>query len=299
MVKLKVFWSHICVLAKGEDDMLASWGETLAEKGIELEVTHFGLGRGGRMADHIRQTHDIPDIIVSSDLEVFEDRRIWSEVGPHLADAGNLYPLKPSAGPFMRSLKTIPYLAIPLAFHSNTISCGVSVERIAREGQPIAFGGIDNSAARTVVKTVWSRWGKEAAESLFKKAVVTPMPIGAYSLSKSGAVPLSVSPLLFPISGGLGNVFAAEEGVLAVPTYCALSEKADKGAAAEFFRSLASDATTGFYSSRGRLFCLAEGSPDEPWMEGKDFLLPDWDWLRSYDPAEFDTFYRTMIPSAK
>ena len=55
-----------------------------------------------------------------------------------------------------------------------------------RIGMGWPFGGINNSAVKTVVKAVWEQWGQAAAAKLLEESLVTDMPIGAFQAVRQG-----------------------------------------------------------------------------------------------------------------
>ena len=74
----------------------------------------------------------------------------------------------------------------------------------------LAFGGINNSAAKTVVKSVWERWGQVAAAKLLGESLVADMPIGAFQAVRQGQTSTALVPsLLCPPSRTAGRPFSA------------------------------------------------------------------------------------------
>jgi hypothetical protein len=90
-----------------------------------------------------------------------------------------------------RGEKLLPYLIIPLVFYSHDTSCDVSasLEQVAAEGREIAFGGINNSAAKSVVKTVWSRYGRDMASTRSDERSFRNAVCNRSKLAKTDAVP--------------------------------------------------------------------------------------------------------------
>ena len=62
--------------------------QALLQYDIELNVTYFGMGYPEHMSEYLyKKDAVLPDIIVSADLEVFEDSRIflnWSRIYIHV-----------------------------------------------------------------------------------------------------------------------------------------------------------------------------------------------------------------------
>ena len=80
MTKVKLYWNHICVLHNQEKKFLDDLTKKLEMEDIELEVKYFGLGYGEHMSEYLAKDESVlPDMIVSADLEVFEDIRIFQK----------------------------------------------------------------------------------------------------------------------------------------------------------------------------------------------------------------------------
>ena len=92
MVKVVLYWSNICVLNKGEVELLKKVQSELLHDGIDLEIKFFGLGYPTHMSDYLREDNAIlPDIILTTDLEVFEDKRVFEKLKPTLIDCSKWY----------------------------------------------------------------------------------------------------------------------------------------------------------------------------------------------------------------
>ncbi len=79
MTSILLYWNHICVLHRQEKAFLEDLAQRLRGDGIRLEVRYFGLGYPEHMSEYLARPDAIlPDLIVSADLEVFEDLRPFS-----------------------------------------------------------------------------------------------------------------------------------------------------------------------------------------------------------------------------
>ena len=149
----------------------------------------------------------LPDLIVSADLEVFEDLRIFSKFKSNLYPAADWVPLRqsPMLNAVQRGPCLLPFVSIPLVYYTR------EPEACAKTSLPdwrgLAFGGINNSAAKTVVKSVWERWGQVAAAKLLGESLVADMPIGAFQAVRQGQTSTALVPLpLCPPSGRPGDL---------------------------------------------------------------------------------------------
>ena len=159
MTSILLYWNHICVLHRQEKAFLEDLAQRLRGDGIRLEVRYFGLGYPERMSEYLARPDAIlPDLIVSADLEVFEDLRIFSKFKSNLYPAADWVPLRqsPMLNAVQRGPCLLPFVSIPLVYYTR------EPEACAKTSLPdwrgLAFGGINNSAAKTVVKSVWERW---------------------------------------------------------------------------------------------------------------------------------------------
>jgi len=73
MRKISMYWNNICVLHRYEKKHIEEVTALLREQDILLETEYFGLGYAKKLSEDVKSTGAAPDIIVSTDLEVFED----------------------------------------------------------------------------------------------------------------------------------------------------------------------------------------------------------------------------------
>ena len=158
MTHVKLYWNHICILHKQEKDMLTALRRQLLTEDIDLEVRYFGLGYPQHMSEYLAdEDTELPDIIVSADLEVFELSSIFDRLKAELYPAEGWLPLRESAAlSCIRKDQTLlPFASIPLVYYTRRPE---TVEgRSITEIDNLAFGGINNSAGKTIAKAVWER----------------------------------------------------------------------------------------------------------------------------------------------
>ena len=183
---VRLYWNHICILHNFEKAYLARLVERLAERGIDLQVTYFGLGYATHMAEYLAQDDAVlPDMIVSADLEVFEHPRVADKLsGRYACEGWEALKDTPAVRAVRRDETLLPVVIIPIVLYGADCT-GFRLLDIAR-ARRLAFGGINNSAGKTLVKAAWSRYGRDAAAELLDRAFVADMPIGAYQAVRTG-----------------------------------------------------------------------------------------------------------------
>ena len=98
MTNVLLYWNHICVLHNQEKAFLSRLAESLKAEEIALTVRYFGLGYPEHMSEYLaREDAVLPDLIVSADLEVFEDARLMEKLRPTLHQSRDFVPLADSA----------------------------------------------------------------------------------------------------------------------------------------------------------------------------------------------------------
>ena len=121
MTHILLYWNHICVLHRQEKAFLQELAGRLHREDIELEVRFFGLGYPEHMSEYLaRPDAVLPDLIVSADLEVFEDRAIFSKMEPELYPAADWVSLResPALDACGGADKLLPAAAIPLVYYT-------------------------------------------------------------------------------------------------------------------------------------------------------------------------------------
>ena len=122
MTSILLYWNHICVLHRQEKAFLEDLAQRLWGDGIRLEVRYFGLGYPEHMSEYLARPDAIlPDLIVSADLEVFEDLRIFSKFKSDLYPAADWIPLRqsPMLNAVQRSPCLLPFVSIPLVYYTR------------------------------------------------------------------------------------------------------------------------------------------------------------------------------------
>ena len=119
MKNVLLYWNHICILHKQEKTHLEKLAKQLLAEGITLEVRYFGMGYPMHLSEYLaREDALLPDILVSADLEVFEDQRIFHRFSDSLLPVARWMPLRPSTAldAIWRDETLLPVLSIPLVY---------------------------------------------------------------------------------------------------------------------------------------------------------------------------------------
>jgi ABC-type lipoprotein export system ATPase subunit len=290
--RLAVYWNNICLLRKREEAFLAEYG-------AGLEITYFGLGTPRKLRERI--TRDLEesggvkaDVIVSTELDIFQDKRLLR--GKNLFE-----PIDFPSGPFIdrAAISADPCLAVALvlpmviAAAPSIPSCPRTLRELCepRYKGKIVLGGRDTAAGRSVVMTLWYLYGEKAARSFMDNAVFTAIPAAARHGIVRGAYPVGILPSAL-CGSGVRVVFPAD-GAPAIPAFVAVSQAASQTASPEaarrFLGILFGERMQTFYAERafaipaqGRLSPLLypDGAPPA-------YVYPPVEWLDRFDMEHF------------
>ncbi len=293
MTEVTLYWSNICILNRIELEYLERIKAGLAEEDIDLRITHFGLGYPYHMSDYLRtEGSSLPDIFLSADLEVFEDERLFSRFEGDLMNISGMMDVKVEA---IKRGKLLPYLAIPLVLYSKKEESASLLSLSSDRG--FTFGGIENSAAKTVVKTIWNLYGKEKAAEALKSASVTAMPINAFQRVKTGVSRCALVPAVFALSDSSARTFLPAEGSVLIPSYAAVRNTISPSTAEKVISAIFSPSFLDMYEERGKMLISTREIPG--WFEklGGRMTLPSGEFLSSLKGEEFYALYRSSLNS--
>jgi len=318
MTTIRLYWNNICILHRQELQFLREIREELIKDGIDLDITCFGLGYGRHMSDYLREKDSVlPDLVVSTDLEVFEDERIWNRFKAEgLLPLKEFFPVKeiPELGGLKKDPALLPYLAIPLVFYSDTelfrqngwnVESDLSLNKLIETSFPLAYGGINNSAVKTVAKLAWESYGMETAEHFLASSDVFDMPIQAFHQVSLGAAPLALVPSVYALraDGKKNKAYWPFEGAPAIPSYICAGTAVPKNALFTVIEKLRDHRFSQFYTENG---CLYSCSPDAPlpelsFLEGsrtnRELLVPSESFLNSLPAETFYEMYHRVFPA--
>lgn len=260
MRTVTLYWNHICIMHNFEKEHLGRVRDRLLRHSIDFRVTYFGMGYDGHMSSYLRKDNALlPDIMVSADLEVFENARIAEKIGAcHPALSWIERKDTPAVRAVVRDEALLPFVIIPLTAYGNASCEGHSFLEMV-EQKRVAFGGIDNSAAKTVVKAVWERYGEQAARKVLTECRVTNMPIEAFQAARVGAVDVAVAPSLYGLrADGISRVHSVfEEGSFLLPTYFCARKSVDEETARIVRDEVMSLEALDFYARNADLIACA------------------------------------------
>ena len=301
MTSILLYWNHICVLHRQEKAFLESLAQRLRGGGIRLEVRYFGLGYPEHMSEYLaRPDAVLPDLIVSADLEVFENLRIFSKFKSDLYPAADWIPLRqsPMLNAVQRGPYLLPFVSIPLVYYTR------EPEACAKTSLPdwrgLAFGGINNSAVKTVMKSVWERWGQAAAAKLLGESLVTDMPIGAFQAVRQGQARTALVPSLYALRADNRETFLRipKEGPVLIPSYLCARASAPEWAARKVAECILSRELCDFYGANGDLIVYPACTELHSRQEKAHALCPSAEWLEHLSHKDFYRLYCTKLPSA-
>ena len=301
MTSILLYWNHICVLHRQEKAFLEGLAQRLRGDGIRLEVRYFGLGYPEHMSEYLARPDAIlPDLIVSADLEVFEDPRIFSKFKSNLYPAADWVPLRqsPMLNAVQRGPCLLPFVSIPLVYYTR------EPEACAKTSLPdwrgLAFGGINNSAAKTVVKSVWERWGQVAAAKLLGESLVADMPIRAFQAVRQGQTSTALVPSLYALRVDGRETFlrVPQEGPVLIPSYLCARASAPEWAARRVAERILSRELCDFYAANGDLIVYPACTGRRSGQEADHALCPSAAWLEHLSHVDFYRLYCTKLPSA-
>lgn len=301
MTHVLLYWNHICVLHNQEKAFLHRLTERLALEDIALETRFFGLGYPEHMSEYLAKPDAIlPDILVSADLEVFEDSRIFGKLADTLHPTADWLPLRQSRALELvaRSEKLLPILAIPLVYYTRQPShcAGRTIPSV--EG--LTFGGINNSAGKTLVKAVWSHYGRDAAARVLRDSAVTDMPIGAFQGVRMGQASTALVPSLYALraDGTETHLCCPEEGPLLIPSYLCARTSLSEALARRVVESILCPELCNFYATNGDLILFPSCTEKSSAQESTDYLVPLSAWYDTVSPEEFYELYSEFLPTA-
>lgn len=302
MKTIHLYWNHICILHGFEKKYLKQVQEKLKNFDIDLNIHFFGLGYETHMAEYLLQEDaKLPDLIVSADLEVFEQPQIFHKLG-ELHSCESWYDLKNTnmVQQIRRKPSLLPLVIIPMILYSNYSDFQKPLFQIL-EQKKLGFGGINNSAAKTVIKAIWERYGKEMAEKFLANEYIRPMPIGAFQDARLQTTDAALVPSLYALRADDTTSFALvpEEGPVLLPSYFCARRTISETDVQLICEHLLSEELFSFYVQNGDLISCLEKTQKKSSQENQiSFLCVHQNFLDTLDAKEFYNLYCQYLSDA-
>lgn len=204
----------------------------------------------------------------------------------------------PSLEQVCRAPELLPVASIPLTYFTHTPeSC--RTKRLT-EQTSLAFGGINNSAVKTVVKYIWEAYGKQAAENILSSSLVTDMPIGAYQAVRQQQANTALCPSLYGLRADEKETFlyTPQEGAVLIPSYFCARKSLPEDVARYIANEILCQELCDFYVANGDLILYPACTTLHSKQETGLFACPSAKWLEALDPEEFLAMYTKHLPSA-
>lgn len=300
MTHILLYWNHICVLHRQEKAFLEQLTETLRASDIELEVRYFGLGYPEHMSDYLaRPDAKLPDLIVSADLEVFDDVRIFGKFKDTLYPCADWMPLRAGSAldAVTRDPYLLPFVSIPLVYYTRNPE---AANTALTDCDGLAFGGINNSAVKTVAKVVWEHAGGSAARSLLERSVIADMPIGAFQAVRQNQAQTALVPSIYALRADGKNTFLCtpQEGPILIPSYLCARTSAPEWALRQVTEGILCKELAEFYVKNGDLIVYPDVTNLHCKQEGGAVCYPSAKWLTELSPETFYEMYCAALPTA-
>lgn len=302
MKDIVLFWNHICILHGFEKKFLEKLKTKLLDYNINLIIKYFGVGYEYHMSEYILNNDFLPDIIVSSDLEVFENKKIFDKLGS-LYSCENWLPLKKTSSvvSVKKNEYLLPFVIIPLVLYGNTDFSNKNILDISTEFK-ISFGGINNSAGKTIVKSIWYKYGKENIKNILKNSTITNMPINSFQSTKINNTDCSIVPSIYSLTADNQSKFmsVSKDGPILLPSYFTVRKSINEEDAKTVCKLLFDKELLDFYSKNGDLINCTNISEINSSQENTlTQLFQSNNFINSLNSKDFYDLYCEYIPSAK
>lgn len=303
-MNFKAYWNNVCLLSTWEQKYISDFLKK-CEKENNIIFEYYGLGRkmplSEKIVEELSQGTVKADLIVSTDLDIFQDRSLLTSVNYSLSHNKNLLPVRKeiqTSNIIDRSGYFAPFIIIPLVFVINTNL--IPKEKIPNSFEQllepyyknkIAFGGIHNSAGKSLLKSVWYLFGREKAEQFAKNSIITSMPAAAFQKVMAGEVPIAVVPTIFAMRAGIRNIEAVwpKEGAVAIPSYTTVRNDANNSYVKWISENILGKSHQELLKSKGAVIpCHPDVElPNLAKENNCTLLYPDWNFLHDFDNKYF------------
>lgn len=300
MKKTKLYWNNVCLFNRMEETFIK---EEIEKAGMEdvLEVAYFGLGRERKLADQIKEDLKngiIPDVIITTDLDVFHDKHMMF---PFIKEFKSLKGRLELSDQIKESTirisedKLLPFIVIPQVIVINRhnlkgLPVPKSLKDLAKDmyKDRFTFGGIHNSAGRSIIKSIWAAYGQAVAKKIVANAQLANMPAMAFNSVIRGQVPIAIVPSIFAERAGANNIelICPSEGLVAIPSYIGMKSDVPEAVCSFIIDKIISLDKQMLLYERGKVLpvsCTVEGN----YYHQHKLLYPSWAFIEEMDDNEF------------
>lgn len=214
-----LLWNNVCLLGRIEEQFI----NTLEFEHTQTE--YYGLGRKMDLQTYFKSSEDNWGCTISTDTELYQDKQFFPGKEKHLRKiAWTDIPKLPSSTLYDNPHYQ-PFIVIPLVMVVNQNYTDLRPSSLKDLCSPkykglVTFGGLHNSAGKSLLKAVWSLYGKEAAIQLLENSFPASMPAAAFKCVASGQYPIAIVPTIFAAREGLSGLkaYVPKEGAVAIPS---------------------------------------------------------------------------------
>ncbi|WP_432407485.1 ABC transporter substrate-binding protein [Wukongibacter sp. M2B1] len=305
--KYKVYWNNVCLLSRLEqsiiDKKLAAWKRYHEES---FEFKYLGLGKKKKLYEQVYEDLDKgnveADAIISTDLDIFQRNDMLTPRLDDYRETGNIFPIRKELIKTTiphPSKKIHPFLVIPLVMVVNKSTLDDSHIPNSFEAlcnpyykDKVVFGGIDTSAVKSVLMTLWYMYGEKMINSFIRNSKVTSLPALAFSRVMHGDFPIAIVPSIFALRKGIGSLMGIwpKEGAISIPSYVIIKNSLPLDKIGFLRELLFREETQNLFSQDGCIVPVHPNSHLPNWAKENNcrLLYPQWKWIEELDFEKFD-----------
>lgn len=218
----KLFWNNICLLSRFEEQFIEN-------KNLEIETNYFGLGRETDLQSIIKVSEKNWSVIVSTDTELFHDPMLLKKMESTLK-VPNIN-LDYDNENINQHYYFKPFIIIPLVIVINTSITNLrptSLKELCTKEYKgmVTYGGPHNSAGKSIIKAIWSLYGKDELLNFLDNSTSASMPAAAFKSVADGKIPIGIVPTIFAKRQGLFSIESVipTEGAIGIPSFIAVNK---------------------------------------------------------------------------
>lgn len=206
-----LYWNNICLISKMEEEYI---NKQLENSNININVEYFGLGRKESLLSHFQNNNKIlADFIVTTDTDVIQDSRFKS-IYENFED--------------ITKFITIPLVIIYNENSLYNLNPPTSYADLLKDEYKYkyAFGGENNSAGKSLVKSIWYKYGYDNAKKIVDNGNSNKMPAQAFQKVMTGEFPIAIVPTIFALRNGNRNIKMVwpQDGAIPIHSYVAIKK---------------------------------------------------------------------------